>query len=244
MDDSFLARIDPKWKTLFAFVISLAVALLDDVRFGVAVLAYGFLLAFLGRLPPRKTARRIGAIHGLMVSLWLTLPFTMGGEMFFVGTLPLSLDGLELALLLTLKATAMILVVTALMGTSALHHVLLSLGELGVPSKLVVLLHFCSRYVFVIGDENRRIREAASLRGFHPTISWRGFWATGSLVGCLLVKSYDRSLRVQDALVLRGFDGSFPMVGERQGTSRPDMARFLFLTLLFGGCAVLCSVWS
>lgn len=156
----------------------------------------------------------------------------------FVYRLSPSIQGLELAGLVTLKSSAMVLVLMALLGTSPLHMILQGLRDLGLSSKLVMLLHFCSRYVHVIKDENRRIHEAATLRGYRPGLSVMGLKTAAFMVGSLLVKSYDRSLRVNDALSLRGFDGTFPTVHEPIPLRGLDLAHFGGLVAMFGGCLI------
>ncbi len=215
--------------------MSVAVSVTRDVWGSLWLLVYGLILALAAWLPLKTVLLRLAAVNGLLLSLWFTLPFTTGGSTVPFGSLNLSVEGLILSAAITLKSSAMVLGLMALLGTSPLHRVLRGLGQLGVPVKLVMLLHFCSRYIHVIRDENRRIQEAATLRGFRPVISRMGIWAVASLVGSLLVKSHDRSVRVHDALVLRGFDGTFPSIQDDIGTAAVDMAFFGAMVVLFGG---------
>lgn len=236
MVDSSLGRMDPRWKILLALSISVVASASTEVRTSAMMVGYGLILMILGRFKTSEVVKKLAAVNGLLLSLWLTLPFTTPGDSVTFGPLSPSLQGLELAWIITLKSSAMTLVLMGLLGTSPLHLVLQGLRDLGLPSKLVMLLHFCSRYVHVISDEKRRIHEAAILRGYRPGLSKMGLKTTASLMGSLLVKSYDRSLRVNDALTLRGFDGSFPTVHEPLPMRMPDIARFGSLVAIFGGC--------
>ena len=239
MADSLLGRIDPRWKIILALTISMAASVSGQIRTAAFMVAYGLILVALGKFKAIDVAKRLAAVNGLLLSLWLTLPFTTPGNTLAWGPLSPSVQGLELAAVITLKSTAMTLVLLGLLGTSPLHLILQGLRDLGLPSKLVMLLHFCSRYVHVIADEKRRIHEAATLRGYRPGLSKMGLKTAASLVGSLLVKSYDRSMRVNDALTLRGFDGSFPTVHQARPMGLPDIARFGGLVAIFGGCLVL-----
>lgn len=239
MTDSLLGRIDPRGKILLALTVSMAISGSRSVKTGLFVLIYGVFLTVLGKVPWREIAKRLLEVNGLLLSLWLTLPFTTGGERLCLWGIPLSVDGLTMAGNITLKSSAMVLILMALLGTSPFHHLLRGLRDLGVSPKLVMLVHFCHRYIQVIKNESVRIHEAASLRGHRQGISPSHLRTTASLVTALLVKSYDRSLRVNDALLLRGFDGTFPSIQESTRTTIPDMAGFGGLVFLFGGCLVL-----
>ncbi len=239
MADSHLCRIDPRWKILLALSVSIVASVSTEIKTAAFMVGYGLILVILGRFKVIDIAKKLAAVNGLLLSLWLTLPFTTPGDRVILGPLSPSLQGLELAWMITLKSSAMTLVLLGLLGTSPLHLVLQGLRDLGLPSKLVMLLHFCSRYVHVISDEKRRINEAAILRGYRPGLSKMGLRTAASLVGSLLVKSYDRSMRVNDALMLRGFDGTFPTVHEPLPMRMPDIARFGSLVAIFGGCLIL-----
>jgi cobalt/nickel transport system permease protein len=63
----------------------------------------------------------------------------------------------------------------------------------------------------VIEREFQRLMEAARLRGFAPKTNLFTYRTTAYLVGNLLVRSYDRSQRVYEAMLCRGFNGTFPV---------------------------------
>ena len=72
------------------------------------------------------------------------------------------------------------------------------------------------RYISVLEDEYVRIRRAMKARAFvarSNVHTWRTF---GWLVGMLLVRSFERSRRVSNAMRCRGFNGSFTFHSESQ----------------------------
>jgi cobalt/nickel transport system permease protein len=92
--------------------------------------------------------------------------------------------------------------------THALHH-------LRVPKLLVAIISFMYRYLFVLTDEAMRLmraREARSARstagGAGGSIVWRAR-VTGNMVGQLFLRSYERSDRVYNAMLARGYSGQF-----------------------------------
>lgn len=92
--------------------------------------------------------------------------------------------------------------------THALHH-------LRVPKLLVAIISFMYRYLFVLTDEAMRLmraREARSARstagGAGGSIVWQAR-VTGNMVGQLFLRSYERSDRVYNAMLARGYRGQF-----------------------------------
>lgn len=96
----------------------------------------------------------------------------------------------------------------------ALHH-------LYVPQLLVAIISFMYRYLFVLTDEAMRLmraREARSARleeyppnmtgGGGVSLAWQARTA-GNMVGQLFLRSYERSDRVYNAMLARGYNGQF-----------------------------------
>jgi cobalt/nickel transport system permease protein len=88
----------------------------------------------------------------------------------------------------------------------ALHH-------LHVPQVLVAVISFMYRYLYVLTDEAMRLmraREARSARpaagGRRSSIVWRAR-VSGNMVGQLFLRSYERSDRVYNAMLSRGYSG-------------------------------------
>ncbi len=209
---AFLKRCDPRVKILLAFWFAVIVAL--TYRFSVLVLAGCFcaLLWLFSGLKPKEVFKRLGLVNLFLILVVLSLPFTTPGkDLFRVGTLSASKEGTILAVLIFLKSNLIILASLCLLSTSSIFSLAHALHHLKVPAKLVQLLFFTFRYLHVIQREFQRLFEAASLRGFAPRTDLFTYRATAYLVGNLLVRSYDRSQRVYEAMLCRGFRGTFPV---------------------------------
>ena len=72
---------------------------------------------------------------------------------------------------------------------------------------LVATLQFMERYVHVLGEELARMSQAHRARSFHEgrVLSWRLFT---SMLGMLLLRTFERAERVQNAMLARGWDGT------------------------------------
>ena len=99
-----------------------------------------------------------------------------------------------------------------LTATTPFPEVIRALRSVGVPAVLVSIVAFMYRYVFVLVDEAQRLLRARAARsagvgaGTGGTVAWRAR-VTGGMAGSLFIRSYERSERIYDAMVARGYDG-------------------------------------
>ncbi|MFW5837690.1 MAG: cobalt ECF transporter T component CbiQ [Desulfovibrionaceae bacterium] len=234
--DSFLHRADPRLKIVSAAVLSVVLALVQTLPAAVAGLAAGALLAALARLQPGRLARRLLVVNGFIFFLCLVVPVSTPGEVVWsLGPLDVTRQGLRLAGLVALKSNAILLALMALAATSTTAAVGRGLDALGLPRSMVWILLLCHRYAHVILDEQRRLSRAALLRGFQPRTSLHAYRAYAYMVGMTLVRSFERSRRVAQAMVLRGFDGAFRSLDE----PRARGADFLLLGACLAAAAAL-----
>jgi cobalt/nickel transport system permease protein len=210
---AWLDACDPRLRVVAAGLIALTVAGLDTRTAAAVALALCALLAALAGSGGGTLVRRLLALEGFMLVLLVMLPFSVPGPtLFALGPLSASEAGLARAILIVLKANAVALAVLALVGSMepvVLGH---ALARLRVPAKLVQLFLFTVRYVGVIHDEYRRLRQAMRARAFVARAdrhTWRSF---GWLIGMLLVRSFERSERIVAAMKCRGFDGRFHLI--------------------------------
>ncbi len=238
MGNLFLKGMSPKLRVLLGGAIALSLALSRDMRSVLFLTGYCCLLAISGELPFRKVIRNLLQVESVFLCLWLTLPFSGGGSAIFLGGIPLSSEGIRLAFLISLKGAGMVLALSGLFGNLPMHRIFQAFRELRFPLKLVGLFHFCFRYIHVLQEEKQRLFHAATLRGFSPSLSPGSLRTLAFLGANLLIKSYDRSRRVEEALILRGFDGSFPCFEDPIPPSRSMIFRFSVLLLFCGGCLV------
>jgi cobalt/nickel transport system permease protein len=85
---------------------------------------------------------------------------------------------------------------------------------LGMPNKLVNLFLLTTRYFQVIFGEYQRLRLAMTARGFKSSISRHSMKSLGSLLGILLVRSFDRAERIHKAMLSRGYSGDLHIKSE------------------------------
>ncbi len=234
--DSLLHRTDPAAKIISAMALALSIATTSSFQVAGAGLLVAACCCLMAGLPVRPLARRLAAVNIFTLLLWVTLPLTGGGEQVVrLGSLQLSGKGIVLAGLITLKANAVYLLLTGLLATSSIAAIGHALKRLRLPDKLTILLLTTYRYLGRIELEYKRLRRAAVLRCFHGTTNLHSYRTYGYLIGMTLIRSYERSRRIHQAMIMRGFKGTFPLL-IRQRTGPGDiffLALCVCISLLF-----------
>lgn len=210
LGDSWVHGLDPRVKIVVTIIFSIIVALNSSIHVAGISLILPLILVICARLDFRKLMVRLAIVNSFILFLWLFLPFSTPGETICsIGPLNIQREGLLLAALITLKSNSIILMAIALLGTSQIFSLVHALSHLFVPDKLVHLFFFCFRYIHVVHGEYHRLINAMKMRGFRPKTNMHTYRAYSYLVGMLLIRSFDRSKRILDAMRCRGFKGKF-----------------------------------
>ncbi len=231
--------MDPRVKIVGLLMFAIVTALSSNLNvLGMAAAAAAFAL-LMAHIDLRQVGARLAVVNGFVFFLWLFLPFTGNGEIVgSIGWLAVHKGGIFLALQVTLKANAIAGATIALLGTSTVFDLVHALVHLKVPNRLVQLFFFCYRYISVIHVEYSRLRASMRIRCFKPGSNLHTYRSYAYLMGMLFVRSFDRSERIYQAMVLRGFTGTFWTLDHFHMHTRDWLALGL-MTILAGGMAVM-----
>jgi cobalt/nickel transport system permease protein len=184
-------------------------------------------LVAIAQFSPGNLLRRLLPLEILTAVLMIVVPWP-----------EYSREGLRLAVVIALKAHAVVLAVAALLGSMDAVTLGHALAHLRPPQKLTQLLLFMIRYFDVLGRESTRLRAAMKVRCFRPAMNGHTYRAYGYLVGMMLVRSFDRSERVLAAMKCRGFRGQYFLLDHFAFVPRRDGpfcgATFLLAVILLG----------
>jgi len=206
-------RLDPRLRIIVSLLLSFLIALSTRLPVQIAGFAAGALAVAAARLPLGGLCKRLAAVNVFILFLWVLVPFSYDGtELARIGPLVISSEGVHYALAITLKCNAIMLISIALMGTIDMVSFAHALRHLRLPEKLIFILTLMTRYVRVLGREYRRLANAMKIRCFRPRTNLFSYRTYGYLVGMLLVKSFDRSEHILNAMKCRGFQGHFYML--------------------------------
>ncbi len=227
--NSIIHRLEPCTRIIFATVYCFVVAVSKQFPVLLAAVVISFALVLTGGLPVKEVAKRLAPVNGLILLLWVVVPLTYGGESLFqIAGLGLSRDGVVLSARITLKSNAILLASIALIATMTFATLGHALKLLFVPQKIIHLLLMNYRYVFVLEQEYQRLIRAAKIRGFQPKTNLHTYRTYAYVIGMLWVRAVARAQRVHQAMLCRGFKGSFFSLQE----FKTDRSSWIFSTLM------------
>ena len=242
---SLIHRLDPRAKISSTLAFILAAALLPPGRWLelALLLVLITLVAGLTGLGAGFALRRSFVALPFALAA-ITLPFTVPGPIVgHVGPWAVSAAGLVRFISIVAKSWLSVQAAILLGATTAFPDLLWGLRRLRVPGPLVGIVAFMYRYLFVLADEALRLMRARAARsgaGARPAgggLLWRGRVA-GGMVGSLALRSFERSERIYDAMVSRGFAGELKTLEPPPATGRDGvllagwLAALTFILLL------------
>jgi len=263
--DSPIHRLDARSKLVLAFGFILTAALTPPGAWPVYGLLLSLLLAaaILSRIEPAYVMRRSALSLPFIlaaVPLMFNQPGPLVGSIGF-GTFQFGITapGLILFLSVALKSWISVQAAILLTATTPFPGLLGGLRSLQVPPLLVAIVGLMWRYLFVLVDEAVRLLQARSARSSRLPLSpgqqtgsrrssgggltWR-LKVTGGMAGSLLLRSMERSERIYQAMLARGYDGEVRSLESPHLTTvdritlGSGLAMFLLLLVLgslFGG---------
>lgn len=205
-----LQRWDPRLKLASLGVLVIGIALMKTVPMGVAALLIALVLIGLAGLPSSFVLQGVKWVSVFLLPFLLIMPLSYPGEpAFHVLGLPFAWEGFRLAVLIVIKALAIVLCAYAMFGSSRFDISMIALQRLKCPKIIVQMLLFTYRYVFVFLAEMQRMDVAMRARGFIKRPDRRTMHVMGNFVGTLLVRSFERTERIYKAMLSKGYQGEF-----------------------------------
>lgn len=202
---------EPRVALVGAFVLSLVFACLTTISASLAACAAGLALLLIRQRPLFATVSHIARVNAFILLIWLTTPWTTPGQIIFrLAGIPITRAGVDLSILVSLKANAIVGVFLALVAPMGMMELGATLGRLKFPDKLVWLFMLMAANVSILGKTRRELAEAAKLRGFRPGNNALTYKTLASMVAILLIRATDRGKKIREAMLLRGFSGKLP----------------------------------
>lgn len=217
--DSFVHRLDPRVKVAVTVAYILSNALLPDgawIAFGLSwlFLLFANILSNLGITFTLK--RSFVALPFALVAI--TVLFSIPGNPlstfhFLLWDLTITDMGLLRFESILVRSWLSVQMAILLVATARFPDIIHALEHLRVPTILTTIIAFLYRYLFVLVDEVFRLLRAREARSAAAagvkaggSVAWRAGVA-GNMAGQLFLRSYERSDRVYNAMLARGYTG-------------------------------------
>jgi len=215
----FFHHLDPRVKVVVTVLFIISNVLLPDGAWPAFLLAWGMILAVnvWADLPWHYALKRsFIALPFAMAAI--TTIFTLPGRpviTFSLGAWPVVATDAGLIRFgsIVIRSWLSVQMAILLTATTQFPDMMHALRHLRAPSLLVAVVSFMYRYLFVLADEVMRLLRARQARSARPpagggggTVLWRARVA-GNMVGQLFLRSYERSDRVYNAMLARGYRG-------------------------------------
>lgn len=192
-----------------------------------AALAIALVAMHLTRMGWHGARRRLAAMSGFLFMFLIILPLSSpvrpGDTVLlfpFLESWPFRWEGFLLALTVALKAASVALLMEPMLATSPLTRTLQGFAALGLPPALTQMILLCHRYLFVFQQEIARMQRSMRVRGFTPGTNLATLRTMGNGFGMLFIRSFERTERVHEAMLSRGYRGTFPAGFREKITSR------------------------
>ncbi len=205
---------DPRVRICSVLVFIFCTAYLHNTLFACAALAAAVPAVPASGASFKRSMARLAAMGGFLGMFLIVLPVTMpagnGDTLFVLSNAPyisFNVRGVHVALLICIKAAAIAFLVEVLLGRMPFSTFIQALESLGLPPTVCRMIALVHRYMFVFGDESKRMMRGMRVRGFRGGSFSNTARAAGNLMGMLFVRSLERTERVHEAMISRGYTG-------------------------------------
>ena len=234
-------RWDPRLKIVSILALTTSIILLYNLVLVIICMIFAILLVHISKIPFSFVLNRLKVVFVFVLPFLIIIPFTVigdGVEIARFGSITLSYRGIEyvvFAAMIAIKALTSVMLIFPMIGTSRMDITIKALEDLHLPNKLVQMLAFTYRYIFVLADEFMQMERSLTSRGFKRRTDMYTLTTISKTIAMLFVKSYERADRVFYAMRSKGYSGKVTTMHEFDA-SRQDWLNF---AVVFGFAILL-----
>ncbi len=243
--ESFIHHLDPRVKVVVTVAFIVSNALLPDGAWMAFVFAWLFLLAanVLSRLGIAYTFKRsLVALPFALIAI--TVLFSIPGKpvanfSIAMWDFVITDAGLLRFVSILIRSWLSVQIALLLVAVTRFPDLIHALEHLRVPAILTTIIAFLYRYLFVLTDEVLRLLRARESRSAASAgkrsgrgVVWRAKVA-GNMAGQLFLRSYERSDRIYNAILSRGYTGHLYTLNPHEMKSRDYFVTAFAIAILF-----------
>lgn len=206
--DSPIHRWEQRSKLVALIALIFAFAFVDRLFLLPMVILVTVVLYALSKLPLSFLLTRLRYPGLFILAVLVLVLFASSGDtvLFRIGPLAVNQEGVEAVLLIATRFLCILTVSLILFGTAPFLTSIRAMRSLRLPDVIVDMMLLAYRYLEEFGETRTTMQRAMRMRGFESDrFSFRNLSLWAGLAGSLLIRSYDRSERVYQAMRLRGY---------------------------------------
>ena len=238
--ESGVHAMDPRVKLVTALIFIFAVIFTPDGCFA-AFGVYAFALCvvmMVSHVPVSYILIRSLTVLPFALAVSVFVPFITPGQTvreiaFGPFDMQITAEGIVRFASMNLRVIVCFFATIILVSTTRFGDLMRAAGALGLPAKIVTVMTFMYRYLFIVIDEAAHMLLARNLRNpeKHGPVA---LIASGGIVGALFIRSFEHAEKLYMAMLLRGYSGK-PVTPTHMHVTTRDVAYsmiFLGATLL------------
>jgi cobalt/nickel transport system permease protein len=209
---SALHRLDARIKFICAIAAVFGAVALTRSEYAVIPIIVCIVLVIYARASLKSYFKRL--LYPISIAIVVAIVQLFTGT-HIVATIPylgwnIYQEGITFAILIFARVLSAASILNLLITVTPMETLLDSLSWFRIPSVILDTTMLMYRYISVVSEEKARIYKAQESRcGYTKSVSiFRKLGNYGTVGGMLLVKSFDRALKVGDAMVSRGYTGT------------------------------------
>jgi cobalt/nickel transport system permease protein len=206
--NTLLHRLDPRSKVLVTIVFIVSVVSFGKYQVSALVpfVLFPAVMMAQGNIPLRVIVRKALFVLPFAGAIGIFNPFIDREVLVTLGPLVINAGWVSFASIIV-RSLLTVSAAVVLVAVTGFPAVCWALERLGMPRTFAVQLMFLYRYIFVLVEEGRNSSRARELRSAGKAAM--GITTFGSLVGHLLLRTWERAERIHMAMLARGFVGEF-----------------------------------
>lgn len=186
---------------------------------------YPLIVIMICEIPLGNLIKRVLVVEPFIVFAGILNP-VFDKNITVMGQLEFSSGWLTLFSLI-IKSTLMVTAGFLLIATTGIDDIAGALSLLKIPEIFILLFLLTYRYIFVLMDEASRLTKAYAIRAPGQNSVNIKIW--GSMVGQLLIRTYNRAQTIYQSMILKGYSGKY-YIAKSTGVKPADIAYFLIWT--------------
>jgi cobalt/nickel transport system permease protein len=209
-----LHKLDARVKLICAITSIFCIVFLTHWYLPLLFFVVNFGLVLYSKASLKVYVKRLLMPISLIAFISIIMPFTYGSTIiarFPLIGIPIYQQGIYFGILVFTRCISAVSVLNLLILVTPITTVMDSLAWFHVPSVIIDTMLLMFRYIGILSEESTRMyRAQASRCGHSSSVSYfRKIANYGNIAGSLLVRAFDRSVKVGNAMVSRGYTGKY-----------------------------------